>query len=75
MYMRRNIGLDIYRSLCCSGVLGYHVLDSILVFKRVKVLHYAYSFCGFEFFLLSEYFGGSKDEINFTENAIAKKIV
>lgn len=27
--MNRKSGLDIYRILCCLGVLGYHVLDDL----------------------------------------------
>ena len=31
--MNRISGLDIYRILCCIGVLGYHVLDDVLMLE------------------------------------------
>ena len=27
----RNYGLDVYRILCCMGVLTYHIMDDVLV--------------------------------------------
>ena len=30
MSNKRNYGLDIYRILCCIGVLTYHVMDDVL---------------------------------------------
>lgn len=27
---KRNYGLDLYRILCCVGVLNYHVMDDVL---------------------------------------------
>lgn len=28
--MKRNYGLDLFRIMCCAGVLNYHVIDDVL---------------------------------------------
>lgn len=28
--MKRNYGLDLFRIMCCVGVLNYHVIDDVL---------------------------------------------
>lgn len=63
--LERNSGLDIFRLLCCLGVVGYHVLDDILAVSGdgAKLLYYACSFCVPGFFCLSGYLAGCKNEL------------
>ena len=62
-------GLDIFRILCCIGVLNYHVVDDVIIIlqsaggagesiggKLAYLLYYASSFCVPGFFLLAGYF-------------------
>ena len=42
----RNYGLDVYRILCCLGVLTYHIMDDVLVCGG-GVLCCGFLFCGF----------------------------
>lgn len=62
--MNRISGLDIYRILCCIGVLGYHVLDDVLMLGGAVRLYYACSFCVPGFFLLSGYLLGSRSDLS-----------
>lgn len=52
----RNYDSDIFRILCCVGVLIYHTVDDVLgVRGGTYVLYYGASFCVPGFFLLSGY--------------------
>ena len=69
----RASGLDIYRVLCCIGVLIYHIVDDVLVKSQYAVpVYFAASFCVPGFFLLSGYLLGMKDEVSleYCENKI-----
>lgn len=71
--MKRNSGLDLYRILCCIGVLSYHVIDDVLgIGANAKVIYFAASYCVPGFFLLSGFLVGSKEEIHiqYFENKI-----
>lgn len=51
----RNIALDIFRVLCCLGVIAYHTFDDFLSSKIVTAFYFAAGFCIPGFFLLSGY--------------------
>lgn len=59
----RKSGLDIYRILCCIGVLTYHVMDDVLGTAGAKIIYFSASFCVPGFFMLSGYLIGSKKEL------------
>ena len=65
----RNHGLDIFRIMCCIGVLDYHVMGAALsgagggIAYYGKILYYLAAFCVPGFFLLSGYFLGERDEL------------
>lgn len=58
MSNRRNYGLDVYRILCCFGVLTYHVMDDILGKTGASILYFMASYCVPGFFLLSGFLQG-----------------
>lgn len=41
----RNYGIDIFRILCCIGVLIYHTFDDILGVNGACIFYYGASFC------------------------------
>lgn len=65
MSNKRNYGLDIYRILCCIGVLTYHVMDDVLgkTGGGSGALYFAASFCVPGFFLLSGYLLGMRGSL------------
>ncbi len=71
--MKRNSGLDIFRILCCFGVLGSHVIDDVLMFESSRMLWYACSFCIPGFFMLSGYLLAGKESV--TVEYAEKKIM
>lgn len=76
---KRNYGLDIFRILCCIGVLDYHIMGAALsgagggIAWYGKILYYLAAFCVPGFFLLSGYFLGEREElqIGYVENKVA----
>ncbi len=71
---KRNYGLDLYRILCCVGVLNYHVMDDVLGKGGVAYfLYFAASYCVPGFFLLSGFLLGSRS--NVTVDYIENKII
>lgn len=52
--MNRNSGLDLFRILCCVGVLGYHILDDVVFSGNQSAIlpYFLVSFCVPGFFLL-----------------------
>lgn len=75
--MNRKSGLDIYRILCCIGVLGYHVLDDVHPFEgETMILYYACSFCVPGFFMLSGYLLGCRPilSVEYSEKKIISVI-
>lgn len=72
----RNYGLDIYRILCCIGVLTYHIMDDVVGKpgeELAKALYFAASYCVPGFFLLSGYLLGIKEKlpVEYSEEKIA----
>ncbi len=65
-------GLDLFRILCCIGVLIYHIADDNLDNKWTKLLYFSAGFCIPGFFLLSGYLIGIKE--NLTKEYCEKKI-
>lgn len=57
-------GLDIYRILCCIGVVGYHVFDDVISCTFAEQFYYMCSFCVPGFFLLSGYCFGLKEDVS-----------
>lgn len=71
--MKRNSGLDIFRIMCCIGVLNYHVIDDVLGSGDIAYwIYYGSSFCIPGFFLLSGYLIAKKGklELEYCENKI-----
>lgn len=67
MKYQRNYGLDMFRILCCIGVLIYHIMDDVLGKPGgggSKAIYFAASFCVPGFFLLSGYLLGIKRELS-----------
>ncbi len=63
----RNYGLDVYRILCCMGVLTYHIMDDVLVCgggSYAVVFYFAASYCVPGFFLLSGYLLGQRERLS-----------
>lgn len=62
----RNYGLDLFRIMCCLGVLDYHIVDDILGVGggSTKAVYYLASFCVPGFFLLSGYLLGCKESLS-----------
>lgn len=62
----RNYGLDIFRIMCCLGVLDYHIVGAYLNGTNVcsggggQALYFLAAFCVPGFFLLSGYLLGQK---------------
>lgn len=65
-------GLDLFRIMCCLGVLVYHIADDNLENGLTRQLYFSASFCIPGFFLLSGYFIGVKKEL--TKEYCEKKI-
>lgn len=63
----RNSGLDIFRILCCIGVLNYHVFDDILGIGSWGgvILYYISSYCVSGFFILSGFLFSKKEALTF----------
>ncbi len=60
--------------MCCVGVLIYHIMDDVLWCGKVaKIIYFMASFCIPEFFLLSGYLLGIKNELQI--EYIEKKVV
>src|SRR5699024_8524712 len=53
----RNCGIDIFRILCCIGVLNYHIMDDVINIEGgvAKFLYFGGAFCIPGFFMLSGY--------------------
>lgn len=69
MSAQRYTGPDIFRALCCIGVVTYHTFDDILVFTAGRptasmLIYFLASFCVSGFFMLSGYLAGKKKEID-----------
>lgn len=74
--MTNLLGLDIYRILCCLGVLIYHVCDDYLVDNGNLFLWHSAAFCIPGFFLMSGYLIGIKESISleYCENKILQNL-
>ena len=69
----RNCGLDLFRILCCIGVVNYHVMDDLITNPGGLIIYYGSSYCVPGFFLLAGFlFAGKKD---FSIDYCEKKIV
>lgn len=62
---QRNYGLDVFRILCCVGVLGYHALDDAFLCgsKAASYLYFLCSYCVNGFFLLSGFLLSAKPSV------------
>lgn len=72
---RHNYGLDLYRILCCIGVLTYHIMDDVLGKSDgggAYFLYFAASYCVPGFFLLAGFLLGRHQTITieYIENKI-----
>ncbi len=69
-------GLDIFRIICCLGVVVYHVADDNLTNYLTKYLYFSVAFCVPGFFLLSGYLIGIKEKITkeYCERKIMKNL-
>lgn len=66
-YIKRETGVDLFRILCCIGVLVYHVVDDVIFLPGCmsgRVIYYMASFCVPGFFLLAGYLLGTKKEVS-----------
>ena len=61
----RNYGLDLFRVVCCIGVLIYHVFDDVLWTGGgiSYLIYFGASYCVPGFFLLSGYLIGTRKEL------------
>ena len=71
----RMYGLDLYRVLCCLGVLTYHVMDDILGKSKwggEYIIYFGASYCVPGFFLLSGFLLGRHQKItmDYIENKV-----
>ena len=75
--MKRNYGLDIFRIMCCVGVLNYHVVDDVLGSKLSYFIYYASSFCVPGFFMLSGFLIAMRQDVNivYFENKIKNTMI
>lgn len=76
MMKERNYGIDIFRIMCCIGVLDYHIMDDIVFGIGGRMSHPLYflaSFCVPGFFLLSGYLLGARDDLSllYIENKVS----
>ncbi len=75
---KRNSGLDLFRLLCCIGVLNAHVVDDLILRNSGErsmislIFYYGSCFCIPAFFLLSGYLAASRD--SFSMDYAEKKI-
>lgn len=67
-----NVGLDIFRIMCCTGVLIYHTVQYCQLVGFAKLIYFSASFCVPGFFLLSGFLLGDKDDL--TREYCEKKI-
>lgn len=60
----RNYGLDVFRIMCCFGVLDYHIIGAFLNGNNScsvgQILYFTASFCVPGFFVLSGFLLGEK---------------
>lgn len=63
----RNCGIDIFRIMCCIGVLNFHIVDDVLGIggRLGYIIFFMSSFCINGFFLLSGYLLGKKENLDF----------
>lgn len=79
MYGKRNYGIDIFRIMCCTGVLCYHVMDDLPKTFSIgwggyaKIIYFGVSFCVPGFFILSGYLYRDKTELSISY--IERKII
>ena len=68
----RTISLDIFRILCCFGVLSYHSMSGALSAKLGMALYYGAAYCIPGFFMLSGFLVAQKKVITveYAENKI-----
>lgn len=73
----RSSELDLFRILCCIGVLFYHVMDDVLAVSGAYFFWYGASFCVPGFFLLSGFLIGEKKrlEISYCERKIKDTLI
>lgn len=68
------MGIDVFRILCCIGVLCYHIMDDVLNSGGVlaKGIYFAASFGVPGFFLMAGYLLGGKDrlDMDYCENKV-----
>ena len=69
MLQKRKCGIDIFRIMCCMGVLGYHIMDDIVLSTPgggvfFLALYFLASFCVPGFFLLSGYLLAGHEELD-----------
>lgn len=72
--VERKIGPDIFRILCCFGVIVYHTFDDILLFIPYDFtitifVYFLASYCVTGFFILSGYLYGKKKTASFCYSA------
>lgn len=65
MGREKKCGLNIFRILCCIGVLNYHVMQYIRTIPMAKFIYFASSYCVLGFFMLSGYLLAKKSTIEF----------
>lgn len=72
--MKRNYGIDIFRIMCCIGVLDYHIMDDVLWYGDfAKPIYFLASFCIPGFFLLSGYLVEEKERL--TADYCERKVI
>ncbi|MEY8390562.1 acyltransferase [Lachnospiraceae bacterium] len=76
----RNYGIDIFRILCCIGVLDYHIVDDVIAIPGegyARIIYFLASFCVPGFFLMSGYLLGEKGDVTveYCENKVKAIIV
>lgn len=65
--MQKNYALEIFRILCCLGVLVYHTVDDVLFLpggSAAALCYYGASFCVPGFFLLSGFLLANKKDVS-----------
>ena len=68
----RSISLDIFRILCCFGVLSYHIMSGALSNRFGMALYYGAAYCIPGFFMLSGFLIAQKNfvTVEYCENKI-----
>ena len=64
MEREKRSGLNIFRILCCVGVLNYHVMQYIRTIPMAKFIYFGSSYCICGFFMLSGYLLAQKGIID-----------